>query len=222
MSAIIRGGLITLIYPKMLKLHTHNLGESSAVTLMGNDVETLVSRLGDLLIEWWASLLTVGIAMWMLAQQLGAVCIVPIITAVSKSSIVLPIWSINSADLSVSLGLSSAVGKTMINRLKSYQSASQDRINFTTQVITSIKAVKMLGFVERFSDMVREKRRADIRGGRRFRWLVVADNAIGERRHIPIMSVSLLILHCKSKHGNYSDRNHYVRRICHCGEVERR
>jgi hypothetical protein len=52
---------------------------------MGNDVETLVDRLRPLLIEWWAGSLTVGVAMWMLASQLGAVCVVPIIAALGMS-----------------------------------------------------------------------------------------------------------------------------------------
>jgi hypothetical protein len=69
----------------MLRLPTTNLNQSSAVALMGNDVETLVARLTDLLIEWWACALTVGIAIWMLAMQLGAVCVVPVIAAISKS-----------------------------------------------------------------------------------------------------------------------------------------
>lgn len=81
---MVRGGLITLIYGKMLRLPTTNLNESSAVTLMGNDVETLVEKIHQLLVESWANTLTVGIAMWMLASQLGAVCIAPIVTAIGK------------------------------------------------------------------------------------------------------------------------------------------
>lgn len=74
-----------MIYQKMLKLPTAELNESSAVTLMGNDVETLSEKLNQLLVESWANSLTVGIAMWMLADQLGAVCVAPIVTAISMS-----------------------------------------------------------------------------------------------------------------------------------------
>lgn len=83
---MVRGGLITLIYGKMMKLPTDDLNESSAVTLMGNDVETLTEKLHMLLVESWANTITVGIAMWMLAAQLGAVCVAPIITAISMSN----------------------------------------------------------------------------------------------------------------------------------------
>ncbi|KAF7550053.1 hypothetical protein G7Z17_g5969 [Cylindrodendrum hubeiense] len=83
-GAMVRGGLITLIYGKMMKLPTTDLNESSAVALMGNDVETLTEKLHVLLVESWANTLTVGIAMYMLADQLGAVCVAPIITAIIK------------------------------------------------------------------------------------------------------------------------------------------
>jgi hypothetical protein len=80
----VRGGLITLIYSKMLKMATADLNESSAVTLMGNDVETLADLIKNLLIESWANALTVGIATWLLADQLGAVCVAPIVVGICK------------------------------------------------------------------------------------------------------------------------------------------
>ena len=67
-----------------MKLPMNDLNESSAVALMGNDVETLVERFNSLLVESWANTLTVGIAMYLLAAQLGPVCIAPIITAISE------------------------------------------------------------------------------------------------------------------------------------------
>lgn len=81
---MIRGGLIGLIYRKMLRLSASELGESSAVTLMGNDIETLAERANALLIEGWANTLTVGIAVYMLYAQLGAVCVAPIVMAIGK------------------------------------------------------------------------------------------------------------------------------------------
>jgi ATP-binding cassette subfamily C (CFTR/MRP) protein 1 len=86
-GAMVRGGLITLVYSKMMRLPTSDLSESSAVALMGNDVETLTEKIHIMLVEWWANTLTVAIAMYLLADQLGAVCVAPIITAISKYQI---------------------------------------------------------------------------------------------------------------------------------------
>lgn len=81
---MIRGGLIGLIYRKILRLSTGDLNESSALALMGNDIETLAERSNALIIEAYANSLTVGIAVYMLYAQLGPVCVAPIVMAISK------------------------------------------------------------------------------------------------------------------------------------------
>ncbi|KAI5461452.1 P-loop containing nucleoside triphosphate hydrolase protein [Mariannaea sp. PMI_226] len=159
-GAMARGGLITMIYSKMMKLPTSDLNESSAVALMGNDVETLTEKLHIMLVEWWANTLTVAIAMYLLAEQLGAVCVAPIIMAI------------------VSISLSSLVGKMMIPRQNMYQKATQDRINLTSEVIGSIKAVKMLGLTERFHDLISKKRDEELSTGIHFRKVTVYANCI--------------------------------------------
>ncbi|RSL69474.1 hypothetical protein CEP54_002250 [Fusarium duplospermum] len=159
-GAMVRGGLITLIYGKMIKLPTDDLNESSAITLMGNDVETLTEKLHMLLVESWANTLTVGIAMWMLAAQLGAVCVAPIITAI------------------ISLILSGSIGKLMVPRQMVYQKATQDRINFTSEVLSSMKPVKMLGYSERFGNLIAQKRDEEIEVGKRYRMITVYANCI--------------------------------------------
>ncbi|KAF4466489.1 multidrug resistance-associated [Fusarium albosuccineum] len=159
-GAMVRGGLITLVYGKMMKLPTDDLNESSAVALMGNDVETLTEKLHMLLVESWANTITVGIAMWMLAAQLGAVCVAPIVTAI------------------ISLVLSGSIGKMMVPRQMVYQKATQDRINFTSEVLSSMKPVKMLGLSERFGSLIAQKRDEEIEVGKRYRMISVYANCI--------------------------------------------
>jgi ATP-binding cassette subfamily C (CFTR/MRP) protein 1 len=144
----------------MLKMPTADLSESSAVALMGNDVETLAELIKSLLVEFWANALTVGIATWLLANQLGAVCIAPILVGI------------------LALLMTGALGGPMYKRQTLYQEATQDRINFTTEVLSSIKAVKMLGYTERFSTLIDQKREEDIRAGKYYRRLSVLINAI--------------------------------------------
>ncbi|KAH6893257.1 P-loop containing nucleoside triphosphate hydrolase protein [Thelonectria olida] len=159
-GAMVRGGLITLIYSKMMRLPTSDLSESSAVALMGNDVETLTEKLHIMLVEWWANTLTVAIAMYLLADQLGAVCVAPIITAI------------------ISISLSSLVGKMMVPRQTVYQKATQNRINLTSEVLGSIKAVKMLGLTETFNRLIAKKRDEELAVGIHFRKVAVYSNCI--------------------------------------------
>lgn len=83
---MVRGGLISLIYRKLLRLPTKDIQSSSAMALMGNDVETLTEKLSNLLVESWANTLTVGIAMYLLYAQLGVVFIAPVIMAFGRLS----------------------------------------------------------------------------------------------------------------------------------------
>ncbi|KAF5567149.1 multidrug resistance-associated [Fusarium phyllophilum] len=159
-GAMVRGGLMTLVYSKMMKLPTDDLGESSAVTLMGNDVETLIEKLHMLLVESWANTLTVGIAMYLLAAQLGAVCVAPIVTAI------------------ICLLLTGSIGKMMVARQIKYQEATQDRINLTSEVLGSMKPVKMLGLSERFSSLISQKRDDEIKASKHYRVINVYLNCI--------------------------------------------
>ncbi|KAK2939263.1 AAA ATPase domain [Fusarium oxysporum f. sp. vasinfectum] len=159
-GAMVRGGLMTMIYSKMMKLPTDDLGESSAVTLMGNDVETLIEKLHMLLVESWANTLTVGTAMYLLAAQLGAVCVAPIVTAI------------------ICLLLTGSIGKMMVARQIKYQKATQDRINLTSEVLGSMKPVKMLGLSERFSSLISQKRDEEIKTGKHYRLINVYLNCI--------------------------------------------
>ena len=68
----------------------------------------------------------------------------------------------------------------MYGRQTAYQQETQKRINFTSEVLSSMKAVKMLGYTERFSTLIEEKRENEIRVGKYFRRLSVAINAVSK------------------------------------------
>ncbi len=81
---MIRGGMTSLIYGKMMSLPFGNVSESGAMSIMGSDVETLVETFHMLICETWASVIQLVLATWLLAEQLGAVCVASIIVAVGK------------------------------------------------------------------------------------------------------------------------------------------
>lgn len=68
----------------------------------------------------------------------------------------------------------------MVPRQTVYQKSTQDRINFTSEVLGSMKAVKMLGFAERFASLIAAKRDYEIDTGKKFRIVSVYSNAISE------------------------------------------
>jgi len=82
--AMLRGGMISMIYDKMMTLPVGNSNESGAMSIMGSDVESLAESFFMLICDTWANCIQVAIAVSLLASQLGAVCVAPIIVAVSK------------------------------------------------------------------------------------------------------------------------------------------
>jgi len=56
-------------------------------------------------------------------------------------------------------------------RQKSWFESIQDRINFTTHILGSVKSVKMLGLTEKFETMIQALRDTELEVSKRFRRL---------------------------------------------------
>ena len=87
MITMFRGAVVGLIYNRTLVLQSDVWDESSAVTLMSTDVDRIADTVGDVH-ETWARLIEVAIGIWLLARQLGWVCVVPIIVVLCKSRMI--------------------------------------------------------------------------------------------------------------------------------------
>jgi ATP-binding cassette subfamily C (CFTR/MRP) protein 1 len=76
---------VSMIFSKTLSVSAQVNARKgpSALTLMSTDVQR-ISRGVEALHEVWASLIEVGIALWLLERQTGAACIVPSIIALCK------------------------------------------------------------------------------------------------------------------------------------------
>jgi mitochondrial fission protein ELM1 len=68
----------------------------------------------------------------------------------------------------------------MVARQIKYQKATQDRINLTSEVLGSMKPVKMLGLSERFSSLISQKRDEEIKTGKHYRLINVYLNCISK------------------------------------------
>lgn len=81
--AMIRGGLIGLIYEKLSSapIGSAAASDSAVMTLIGADVERIGGTWHMLISEIWACIIQLGIAVWLLQRQLGAVCVAPVVLA---------------------------------------------------------------------------------------------------------------------------------------------
>lgn len=83
LTTTLRGGLVSLIFRKSLGLDAATASQGKAVTLMSTDIDSIASGVKELH-EIWASVLELGVAVYLLNLQIGAACFVVVVPAVRK------------------------------------------------------------------------------------------------------------------------------------------
>lgn len=78
-----RSGLISLIFTQTTQLKASDVVDSAALTHMGTDTERIVSNLRNIH-EIWATVLEVGVAVWLLERQINVSCVVPGVIAIGS------------------------------------------------------------------------------------------------------------------------------------------
>lgn len=81
-----RGVLVSMIYSKLLRSRANGAEQSTAFTLMTNDVEKIVDVWWRLL-EPWYCILQISICTYLLYRQVGAICCVPILVILCKQNL---------------------------------------------------------------------------------------------------------------------------------------
>lgn len=117
------------------------------------------------------------------------------------------------------------IGRILVKRQTVYQKATQDRINFTSEVLGSIKAVKMLGYTERFTSLLEDKRDQDLNVGKHYREMIVWANTVGKLICFAYnhglfqnqINSSLLITRKRQRQLNAS---RHFRRLRHCRQAQ--
>ena len=150
----LRGGLIALIHKQTMQARAIDLGEITAVTLMGTDIERIVLDFRSIH-ELWASLIEIGIGLWLLEQQVGAACIVPAVISLAFIG----------ATFKVS-GLQNTSQRLWIERV-------EDRLKVTSSMLGDMKAVKLLGLTDKMESILQGLRQVEINTSKVFRKLLV-------------------------------------------------
>jgi hypothetical protein len=78
----VKGGLIGLVYQETMKARTVDPGETTAIALMGTDVERIGYKFLQIH-EIWASIIEIGVSIWLLEQQVFLACLAPVIVILS-------------------------------------------------------------------------------------------------------------------------------------------
>jgi ATP-binding cassette, subfamily C (CFTR/MRP), member 1 len=77
----VRGGLVALIFAKVVDLEAATAKDSAAVTLMSTDVDGIASGLQNIH-DIWASVIELGLGVYLLQRQVGAACFLVLVPAI--------------------------------------------------------------------------------------------------------------------------------------------
>ncbi|KAJ5135340.1 multidrug resistance-associated protein [Penicillium bovifimosum] len=154
LATMARAGLISIIYYHTTELHGSDVKDTSALTLMGTDVERIVESLKSLH-ETWASIIEVAVALFLLERQIFLACLVPACICFACASGAGPVST-----------RTAPAQKAWVERI-------QIRLAVTSAFLGNMKAVKMLGLKEPLFGLVTKLREAELKTSSRFRRLLV-------------------------------------------------
>ncbi|RAH78396.1 multidrug resistance protein MDR [Aspergillus japonicus CBS 114.51] len=156
----VRGALVSLIYQKTLTLQFDENSDSTALTLMSNDIDNIAFGLQNMH-EVWASPVETGIALYLLQRKVSWVAAVPaFISLVAMSSTHL-------------------LSSSMPSRQKAWMQAVQQRVAFASSYLNSFAAIKMLNLHSRLGLIMQQLRIDELNRGTKFRHVMVKMNLLG-------------------------------------------
>ncbi|KAF3019761.1 hypothetical protein E8E14_010934 [Neopestalotiopsis sp. 37M] len=157
---MLRGCLVIAIYTKATEARADAGEEAQSVTLMSSDLERIQNGLLTVH-DMWASILEVGIASWLLYQQLGIAFISPIVV------------------VALCFGGTSFVMRYAGDSQKAWMSKSQKRVGLTASVIANMKNLKISGLTVPIGDFVQRLRVDELAASASFRLLIIVSAVIG-------------------------------------------
>ncbi|GKT41588.1 ABC transporter atnG [Colletotrichum spaethianum] len=169
----IRGALIAIIYQNMLSLRAETDNSQAAVSLMSTEVERITVAA-----QWSFSivpnLIQLGFALWILSSQLGGVSVAPVVIAIRKPppgmKHSLLRWDQQANEyMSVCVSVGVRVGQLVPPRQRRWMEAIQKRVGITTEIIGSVKGVKMSGLSAAVQDQIQGLRDFELDESKKFR-----------------------------------------------------
>ncbi|KAI8944427.1 P-loop containing nucleoside triphosphate hydrolase protein [Xylaria longipes] len=145
LMTMMRGGLISIVYRKMLQSQATKSNDSAAVTLMVDTIPAFIQ---------------LGIATYLLYLQLGAVFVVLLVLSIAGTL------------------LSGQIADKVSKTQKAWLEAIQTRINFTSEILGSMKNVKMLGLTGQMFNMIQALRDDEIAKSKKFRQVQAYNTSI--------------------------------------------
>ncbi|KAH7145722.1 P-loop containing nucleoside triphosphate hydrolase protein [Dactylonectria estremocensis] len=149
-ATMLRGVLVSAIFSKATETSIAAADDSAAVTLMSSDVEVIVRAVKEIH-EFWANVIQIAIATWLLSIQIGYAASGPII--------------VSFLALLATIGVAPLAKKYQVAWLQK----TQKRVGITSAMIGHIKSIKMSGLAQKLSDTIANLRVEEIKASKPFR-----------------------------------------------------
>ncbi|KAM7217664.1 hypothetical protein V8F06_006919 [Rhypophila decipiens] len=183
-------GIIGLIHNRCLTIKDGIFDESAAVTLMSNDADA-IQYTAQLVHELWAQSLELGIGLYLLATELGWVCLMPLLLVAATSQ--------GGRYITVNIA----------GRQKALTMTTQSRVSMTKAILDSMKNIKMMGLVDKMEAKIQKARDSEIKAYISFNWLIVGFNiaATVVTLFSPAVTLILYALQAQLRGGKAIDVN---------------
>ncbi|KAK0739438.1 hypothetical protein B0T21DRAFT_142373 [Apiosordaria backusii] len=155
-----RGLLAAAVYRKTTGARISAADDSAALTLMSADIERVL--VGCLEVhEFWANMVEVAFACWLLSRKIGVAFIAPVII------------------VSFCVVCSFFLAKLTGPRQKAWMERIQKRVGLTTNMITQMKHLKISGLSSPVEESIQAMRVDELQAGARLRVVMVYAAAVG-------------------------------------------
>jgi ATP-binding cassette, subfamily C (CFTR/MRP), member 1 len=194
----IRGALVTIIYRNMLSVRAENANSSAALSLMSTDVDRITFTTFNI-VSLGPSIVQLGIALGILGTELGASCVAPVILCIICGVV------------------AGYIGKLVPPRQRRWMAAIQKRVGITSDIIGSMKGVKVAGLSDKAEVQIEDLRTYELKKSVSFRKTQIATLMLGMINHTHL-DERLANQHPHRCCPNPSHARCHLHRVCHCAE----
>ncbi|KAK3682042.1 P-loop containing nucleoside triphosphate hydrolase protein [Podospora appendiculata] len=150
----LRSSLVTIIYKMMLTIRAESGNSSAALSLMSTDVDR-VTNTTYFFVNVIPDLIQLVVALYILSTQLGATAVAPVVLVL------------------ICTGLAGYIGQLIPPRQRKWMAAIQKRVGITSNIMGSMKGVKVAGLSEKAGTQIEELRSYELEQSTQFRKLLI-------------------------------------------------
>ncbi|KAK0615109.1 P-loop containing nucleoside triphosphate hydrolase protein, partial [Bombardia bombarda] len=170
----LRGSLVTIIYKNMLTVRSESANSSSALSLMSTDVDRITQTTFQM-VNIMPDILQVAFSLLILGLQLGASCVAPVILCL------------------ITGGIAGFIARLIPPRQRKWMAAIQKRVGITSDIISSMKGVKVAGLSEKAGKQIQGLRDYELEQSTQFRKIQIFTLLLGVAPTILMPAVTFTV-----------------------------